>query len=97
MTMANEYSYFCSEDQVSNLCFETLSDDEMVKQLYYYSEENKFYDSDGAVVMNTYDYVRPIDIWLFLKDKESVCLPGKQQPWVELIYPETDEIYSIIQ
>lgn len=94
--MANEYSYFCSEDEVSNLCFETLSDEDTVKQFYYYSAENKFYNSDGAVVMDMFYYVKPIDVWMFLERKVTACVMGKRHVWVELIYPETDEMYSII-
>jgi len=34
-------------------------------RLYYDSKDNVFYDEDGFVVFNIFDYITPTDLYLF--------------------------------
>lgn len=61
-----------------------------IVSLYYYPRDNIFTDEDGNMI-NTYDYVNPNTLKLFLHNKESVVFENGMGNYIEMIYPDYDE------
>jgi hypothetical protein len=59
---------------------------ELDRMLYYYSQDNTFDDEDGNIMFNLFSLIPPNDLFMFKKNKKSVCLDGVHGGKISLIY-----------
>jgi len=59
-----------------------------VYTLYYDDNQNIMFDEMGNNVFDIFRYVSPLAYYLFLKNKEYMCIETSPGCFVELTYPE---------
>lgn len=69
-----------------------VSSDMEVLAFYQYENENFLYDECGFPVFDIFDYISPVQLSQFRKNKETMIMPGKNGMLIELHWPDPDDL-----
>jgi hypothetical protein len=58
------------------------------RTLYYDVEANLMYDECGKEMFNIFSLIRPNDLYLFKKNKETMEVYGRNGGLIELVWPD---------
>lgn len=77
----------------NDLMWYILDIDAPILSLCYDTTRRRLIDEDGFVINNPYEYISPIDFYIFLQKKEYMLIWGTYDYLIELIWPdeETEE------